>query len=76
MSKRWYVVHAYGFEKAVMRALKERIELSGLQDQFGEVLVPAEEVVEMRAGQKRAGAQVLPGLRARGDGAERRHLAR
>lgn len=54
MSKRWYVVHAYaGFEKAVMRALKERITLSGLQDQFGEVLVPAEEVVEMRGGQKR-----------------------
>ncbi len=54
MSKRWYVVHAYsGFEKAVMRALQERVELSGLQDQFGEVLVPAEEVVEMRAGQKR-----------------------
>ena len=54
MSKRWYVVHAYsGFEKAVMRALQERVELSGLQNQFGEVLVPAEEVVEMRAGQKR-----------------------
>jgi transcriptional antiterminator NusG len=54
MSKRFYVVHAYsGFEKQVMRALRERIEFSGLQDQFGEVLVPAEEVVEMRAGQKR-----------------------
>jgi len=54
MSKRWYVVHAYsGFEKQVMRALRERITLSGLDDQFGEVLVPTEEVVEMRAGQKR-----------------------
>ena len=54
MSKRWYVVHAYsGFEKSVMRALRERIVLSGLDDSFGEVLVPAEEVVEMRGGQKR-----------------------
>ena len=51
---RWYVVHAYsGFEKQVMRALHERIELNGLQDKFGEILVPAEEVVEMRAGKKR-----------------------
>ena len=54
MTKRWYVVHAYsGFEKQVMRALKERIALSGFAEQFGEVLVPTEEVVEMRAGQKR-----------------------
>ncbi len=54
MSKRWYVVHAYsGYEKQVMRAIKERIELTGLQDYFGEVIVPAEEVVEMRAGKKR-----------------------
>ena len=54
MSKRWYVVHAYsGFEKSVMRALKERIGRSGLDEFFGEVLVPAEEVVEMRGGQKR-----------------------
>ena len=51
---RWYVVHAYsGFEKAVARSLKERIELSSLQEHFDEVLVPTEEVVEMRAGQKR-----------------------
>ena len=54
MSKRWYVVHAYsGYEKQVMKALQERISLSGLEDKFGEVLVPAEEVVEMRAGKKR-----------------------
>ena len=52
--KPWYVVHAYsGFEKNVARALRERIELSGLGDYFEEVLVPTEEVVEMRAGQKR-----------------------
>lgn len=54
MSKRWYVVHAYsGYEKKVAGALKERIELHGMQDKFGEVLVPTEEVVEMRSGQKR-----------------------
>ena len=54
MSKRWYVVHAYsGFEKNVARALQERVELSNLQDCFGEILVPTEEVVEMRGGQKR-----------------------
>jgi transcription termination/antitermination protein NusG len=54
MSLRWYVVHAYsGFEDQVMRSLKERIERSGLQDKFGEILVPTEEVVEMRDGKKR-----------------------
>ena len=54
MTKRWYVVHAYsGFEKKVKSALEERIELAGMQDQFGEILVPTEEVVEMRGGQKR-----------------------
>jgi transcriptional antiterminator NusG len=54
MSKHWYVVHAHsGFEKSVMRALREKIRISGIQDLFGEVLVPSEEVVEMRGGQKR-----------------------
>ena len=54
MSKRWYVVHAYsGFEKNVARALTERVDLSPHKDLFGEILVPTEEVVEMRAGQKR-----------------------
>ena len=54
MAKRWYVVHAYsGYEKKVAGALKERIELAGMQDRFGDVLVPTEEVVEMRGGQKR-----------------------
>lgn len=54
MSKPWYVVHAYsGYEKQVMRAINERIELSGLGDYFGQVIVPSEEVVEMRAGKKR-----------------------
>jgi len=54
MPKRWYVVHAYsGFENQVVRLLKERIQRSEMQERFGEVLVPTEEVVEMRDGQKR-----------------------
>ena len=54
MAMRWYVVHAYsGFEKQVQRSLAERIERLGMQDHFGEVLVPTEEVVEMREGSKR-----------------------
>ncbi|MBS0457141.1 MAG: transcription termination/antitermination protein NusG [Proteobacteria bacterium] len=54
MSKRWYVVHAYsGFEKQVAQALRERIVRAGMADRFGDVIVPTEEVVEMRAGQKR-----------------------
>jgi len=51
---RWYVVHAYsGFEKSVAQALRDRIVRAEMQDRFGEVLVPTEEIVEMRAGQKR-----------------------
>lgn len=54
MDKRWYVVHAYsGFEAQVKRSLVERVRRAGLEEQFGEVLVPSEEVVEMRAGQQR-----------------------
>ena len=53
-NKRWYVVHAYsGFEKSVAQALRDRIARMEMQDRFGEVIVPTEEVVEMRAGQKR-----------------------
>jgi transcription termination/antitermination protein NusG len=52
-TKRWYVVHAYsGFEKSVARTLAERIQREGMQDKFGQILVPVEEVVEMKAGQK------------------------
>ncbi|MGY0797832.1 transcription termination/antitermination protein NusG [Lysobacter sp. A286] len=52
--KRWYVVHAYsGFEKTVAQALRDRIQREEMQDRFGDVLVPTEEIVEMRAGQKR-----------------------
>ena len=54
MAKRWYVVHAYsGYENQVKRSLEERIRHSGMEDKFGDVLVPTEEVVEMREGQKR-----------------------
>jgi transcriptional antiterminator NusG len=53
MAKRWYVVHAYsGMEKSVQRALQERIDRAGMQDKFGKILVPTEEVVEMKGGQK------------------------
>jgi len=51
---RWYVVHAYsGMEKAVERNILERIQRSGMQDKFGRILVPMEEVVEVKNGQKR-----------------------
>ncbi len=54
MAMRWYVVHAYsGFEHQVKRALDERVARSGVAQKFGEILVPTEEVVEMRDGQKR-----------------------
>jgi transcriptional antiterminator NusG len=54
MAMRWYVVHAYsGFEAQVKRSLEERVARFGMQDKFGEILVPTEEVVEMRAGQQR-----------------------
>lgn len=51
---RWYVVHAYsGMEKAVERNILERIARAGMQDKFGRILVPMEEVVEIKNGQKR-----------------------
>jgi transcription termination/antitermination protein NusG len=54
VAKRWYVVHAYsGYEKHVMRSLAERVEIMGMQEHFGDILVPTEEVVEMRDGKKR-----------------------
>lgn len=54
MALRWYVVHAYsGFENQVKRSLEERVKRFGMEDRFGQILVPTEEVVEMREGQKR-----------------------
>lgn len=54
MTKRWYVVHAQsGCEASVKRALLERVGHAGIEEKFGEILIPTEEVVEMRSGQKR-----------------------
>jgi len=54
VARRWYVIHAYsGFEGQVKRSLEDRVRRAGLQDFFGEILVPTEEVVEMRNGQQR-----------------------
>jgi transcription termination/antitermination protein NusG len=51
---KWYVVQAYsGFEKSVARSLKEHIRQHGMEEKFGDILVPTEEVVEMKSGQKR-----------------------
>ncbi len=50
---RWYVVHAYsGMEKAVERNIRERIERAGMHDKFGRILVPTEEVIELKNGKK------------------------
>ena len=54
MSKRWYVVHAFsGYEKQVQRSMLERIARAEMEDMFGQILVPTEEIVEMKGGQKR-----------------------
>ena len=54
MALRWYVIHAYSnFENQVKKALEERIKRTGLEQYFGKILVPTEEVVEMRQGQQR-----------------------
>ncbi|MCE2494320.1 MAG: transcription termination/antitermination protein NusG [Alphaproteobacteria bacterium] len=53
MTARWYVVHAYsGFEKKVAQSLREQADALEMSDMFGEILVPVEEVVEMRRGQR------------------------
>jgi len=63
MSKRWYVVQVYsGMEKSVARALQDRIERAGMQEKFGRILVPTEEVVEMKGGQRTiSGRRFFPG---------------
>ena len=54
MSLKWFVIHAYsGYENQVKKSLLERIEMEGMGDKFGKILVPTEEVVEMKDGQKR-----------------------
>ncbi|MBI2832821.1 MAG: transcription termination/antitermination protein NusG [Acidobacteria bacterium] len=52
-TKQWYIVHTYsGFEKKVAESLAQRVQAYGLQDEIGEILIPTEDVVEMRAGKK------------------------
>jgi transcriptional antiterminator NusG len=52
-TKRWYVVHAYsGMEKSVAKTLQERVDRAGLQSQFGKIMVPTEEVVEVKGGKR------------------------
>jgi transcriptional antiterminator NusG len=54
MTMRWYVVQAYsGFERQVVRSLKEHIRNAGMEEKFGDILMPTEEVMEMKSGQKR-----------------------
>lgn len=54
MTMRWYVLHTFsGFEKQVRNSLREHIDRAGMQEKFGDILVPTEDVVEMRGGQKR-----------------------
>lgn len=60
MAMNWYVVHTYSqFEKSVQRALAERIQREGMQDKFGQILVPVEEVVELKTTEKRGQQKVL-----------------
>ena len=63
MSLQWYVVHAYSnYEQKVKASLQERIQRFGLEDQFGEILIPTEDVVEMRDGsRRRSERQFCPG---------------
>ncbi len=54
VAKRWYVVHTYsGFENKAKKSLEDKIKMDGLGDEFGDILIPMEQVVEMRDGQKR-----------------------
>ncbi len=63
MTRHWYVVHAFsGYEAQVKRGLEDAIARAGMQDNFGEIMVPTEEVVEMRAGkQRRSERKFFPG---------------
>src|SRR5437667_9780834 len=53
MSKNWYIIHTYsGFEKKVAETLRSRVDAAGLNERFGEIMVPTEDVIEMRQGKK------------------------
>ena len=78
MAKQWYIIHTYsGFEKKVKESLEGRVAAFGLQEQIGRMMIPTEDVVEVRGGKKMVSlAHVLSRLRAGGNGDGRRHLAR
>jgi transcriptional antiterminator NusG len=60
MPKNWYIIHTYsGFEKKVAETLKSRIEAAGVGEQFGEIMVPTEDVIEMRQGKKVVAAKLF-----------------
>ena len=67
MAKRWYIVHAYtNFERKVADAIKERAKQAGLEHLFDDIVVPTEEVIEVRRGRKvQTERKFLPGLCAR-----------
>jgi transcription termination/antitermination protein NusG len=75
MASRWYVIHVYsGFEKKVAASIREQAEQKGLADKFEEILVPTEEVVEVKRGSK-VSSEVFSGLCADQAGSHRRDLA-
>ena len=78
MAKQWYIIHTYsGFEKKVKESLEGRVAAFGLGERIGRVMIPTEDVMEVRGGKEdRLAADVLSGLRAGGNGNGRRHLAR
>ena len=62
-TKQWYIVHTYsGFEKKVAESLGQRVQAYGLQDEIGEILIPTEDVVEMRAGRRPGAGRILASL--------------
>lgn len=74
--KRWYVVQAFsGFEGRVATSLREHIKLHNMEELFGEVMVPTEEVVEIRGGQRRKSERKFFRVTFYPDGHERRKLA-
>ena len=78
MTKQWFIVHTYsGFEKKVKQSLEQRVKAYGLADEIGEILIPTEDVIEMRGGQESGQLQaLLPGLSAGRDDDVGRRLAR
>ena len=63
MSKQWYVVHTYsGYENKVKTSLEERLNVSGLRERVGQILVPMEDVVEVRESARYHRANSFPGI--------------